>query len=226
MSKTYFISGIDTDTGKSIATGLMAKWLLNQGKHVITQKMIQTGCVGIAEDILTHRKLMGVDLFEEDKDKTTCPITFPYPASPHLSAALENQIIDPVVIRNSTAILSRKYEYLLVEGAGGLHVPLNDQTNIIDYIQKEKHPLILVTSSKLGSINHTLMSLELCKNRGIEVSGLIYNHYPNNSKEILEDSSKVFERFLERWFPECVLIQMPEIKDQDQAEINFKELFS
>ncbi len=224
MSKTYFISGIDTDTGKSIATGLMAKWLKIQGKNVITQKMIQTGCVGIAEDILTHRKLMNVELFEEDKDGTTCPITYPYPASPHLSAALENEIIDPVVIRNSTTILSKKYEYLLIEGAGGLHVPLNDQTNILDYIQGEGHPLILVTSSKLGSINHTLMSLEICKIRGIKVAGLIYNHYPNDSQEILEDSSKVFECFLKRWHPDCPLIHMPVMND-NYYEIDFKKIF-
>ncbi|HID01809.1 MAG TPA: dethiobiotin synthase, partial [Desulfobacterales bacterium] len=73
MCPVTCISGIDTNIGKTIATGLMARTLLEQGYSVITQKVVQTGCKGIAEDILQHRKLMRVELFPEDKDGMTCP---------------------------------------------------------------------------------------------------------------------------------------------------------
>ena len=76
----YFISGIDTDAGKSIVTGVIARTLLQKGVHVITQKFIQTGCVGISEDILKHREIMGIPPQEVDKDGTTCPYVMTYPA--------------------------------------------------------------------------------------------------------------------------------------------------
>ncbi|MDE5638193.1 MAG: dethiobiotin synthase, partial [Odoribacter sp.] len=69
----YFVSGIDTDAGKSIATGVMAATLQQQGKKVITQKFIQTGCREISEDIQKHREIMGIPLQKADLDRTTCP---------------------------------------------------------------------------------------------------------------------------------------------------------
>ena len=77
----YFISGIDTDAGKSIVTGVIARTLLQKGVHVITQKFIQTGCVGISEDILKHREIMGIPPQEVDRDGTTCPYVMTYPVS-------------------------------------------------------------------------------------------------------------------------------------------------
>ena len=163
----YFISGIDTDAGKSIVTGVIARTLLQKGVHVITQKFIQTGCVGISEDILKHREIMGIPPQEVDRDGTTCPYVMTYPSSPHLAAEIDRVEIDVERIHRSTEKLAAAYDVVLLEGAGGLYVPVSRQYLTIDYIQEYKHPLILVSSSKLGSINHTLMSLELCRLRGI-----------------------------------------------------------
>ena len=91
MHKHIFISGIDTDCGKTYVTGLLAKNLLNQGFKCITSKFVQTGCIGISEDILAHRKAMGIDLLPEDKDGTTCPFVYTFPASPHLSANIDQR---------------------------------------------------------------------------------------------------------------------------------------
>ncbi|MBL6957333.1 MAG: AAA family ATPase, partial [Chlorobium phaeobacteroides] len=79
------IAGIDTGIGKSVATGLLARSLLESGSRVITQKMVQTGCQDVSEDILLHREIMGVPLQDVDRDGTTCPYVFSYPASPHLA---------------------------------------------------------------------------------------------------------------------------------------------
>ena len=102
---TIAIGGIDTDAGKSIATGLLASHLLAQGKTVTTLKLVQTGCTGIAEDIQQHRRLMGQQLTELDRDGTTCPYVFPFPASPSLAARMTSQAIDAGVLDQAMARL-------------------------------------------------------------------------------------------------------------------------
>lgn len=222
---TYFITGIDTDTGKTFATGLMAKYLLNRQVNVITQKLAQTGCIGISEDILTHREIMGVEPYEIDKDGTTCPYVFTYPASPHLAAKIDGQEIDIDIINASTEKLETAYDTLLIEGVGGIHVPITLNYSLLDYLEEKKHPLILITSSKLGSINHTLMTLELAYHRKLPIHGLIYNHYPNNSDVILEDSIQVFKIYLKKYDYNCPIIEIPEFKIGETPEVDFSPLF-
>lgn len=82
-----FISGIDTNVGKTVATGMIAKALAKAGKKVITQKMIQTGCEHVSEDIEAHRQIQGIPFTDEDMRGLTCPYIFTYPCSPHMAAA-------------------------------------------------------------------------------------------------------------------------------------------
>ena len=218
----YFISGIDTDAGKSIVTGVIARTLLQKGVHVITQKFIQTGCVGISEDILKHREIMGIPPQEVDKDGTTCPYVMTYPASPHLAAEIDRVEIDVERIHRSTEKLDAAYDVVLLEGAGGLYVPVSRQYLTIDYIQEYKHPLILVSSSKLGSINHTLMSLEVCRLRGIEVAYVVYNDFPNDSEWIKNDSITIIRQYLDEYFPDCRLLELPVVEWDKWPELELK----
>ena len=218
----YFISGIDTDAGKSIVTGVIARTLLQKGVHVITQKFIQTGCVGISEDILKHREIMGIPPQEVDKDGTTCPYVMTYPASPHLAAEIDRVEIDVERIHRSTEKLDAAYDVVLLEGAGGLYVPVSRQYLTIDYIQEYKHPLILVSSSKLGSINHTLMSLELCRLRGIEVAYVVYNDFPNDSEWIKNDSITIIRQYLDEYKQHCRLLELPVVEGDKWPELELK----
>ena len=218
----YFISGIDTDAGKSIVTGVIARTLLQKGVHVITQKFIQTGCVGISEDILKHREIMGIPPQEVDRDGTTCPYVMTYPSSPHLAAEIDRVEIDVERIHRSTVKLAAAYDVVLLEGAGGLYVPVSRQYLTIDYIQEYKHPLILVSSSKLGSINHTLMSLELCRLRGIEVAYVVYNDFPNDSEWIKNDSITIIRQYLDEHFPHCRLFELPVVEGDKWPELELK----
>ena len=175
----YFISGIDTSVGKTAATGAIAKALAQAGKRVITQKMIQTGCEQVSEDIEEHRRIQGIPFTEEDREGWTCPYIFSYPCSPHMAAAKDGRTIDLQVITQATERLRERYEYVLLEGAGGLMVPNDFQSLTIDYIRDQGYPLILVTSGKLGSINHTLLSLFAAEQYGIPVKAIVYNQYPH-----------------------------------------------
>ena len=185
-----FVSGIDTDIGKTYATGLLAKALMQQGVNVITQKLVQTGIskqadgeLGIADDILSHRQLMQMPLQPCDLDFTTCPYRYEKPASPHLSAALANQPLNINVITDATKALQVDYEMVLLEGAGGLLVPINEQLLTLDYIAERGYPIVLVTSGRLGSINHTLLSLEAIKSRGLMIHSVIYNHIHDDAEQ-------------------------------------------
>lgn len=215
----FFVSGIDTDAGKSIVTGIIARSLSKKGVKVITQKFIQTGCTGISEDILKHREIMGIDPLEVDKNGGTCPYVMSYPASPHLAAEIDKITLDTELIHRATIELEKQFDVVLLEGAGGLYVPVTRDFLTIDYIQKYHYPLILVTSSKLGSINHTLMSLELCKQRGLEVRYVVYNDYPNDSEWIRDDSLTIIRAYLNEHFPSCVVLECPVVEGNKWPEL-------
>lgn len=220
MSKVYFITGIDTDAGKSVATGMLARYLMSVGTNVITQKLIQTGCVGVSEDIITHRKFMGMELQEVDTSYTTCPIVFTYPCSPHLAAEIDKRDIDLSLVREATQVLGEKYDMVLLEGAGGLMVPITRSYYTIDYVKDEQLPVILVTSSKLGSINHTLLSLEALFSRGIEVAGIIYNKYPAGSPQITADSVRVITDFIHQHKKNVPMVEMGEVKGDEIVDFS------
>jgi dethiobiotin synthetase len=202
-----FISGIDTDIGKTYATGMIAKALMQQGVKVITQKLVQTGVainsdsgeMGIADDIITHRQLMDISLQPCDLDFTTCPYRYEKPASPHLSAKLSNKNLDPELITKATQSLQAEYEVVLLEGAGGLLVPITEQLLTLDYIATQGYPVILVTSGRLGSINHTLLSLEAIKSRGLTVHSVIYNHIHDSVAQTDEQIAASTINFLQNY---------------------------
>ena len=139
-----FITGIDTNIGKTFATGMIACALAEKGKKVITQKMIQTGCTEVSEDIEMHRKIQGIPFTEEDKAGLTCPYIFTYPCSPHMAAAKDGRRIDLDTITQATRRLRETYEYVLLEGAGGLMVPNDMESLTIDYVKEQAYPLSLI----------------------------------------------------------------------------------
>lgn len=221
---TFCICGIDTGIGKSVAVGLMARDLLYKGKGVITQKIVQTGCTERSQDILTHRKLMEVGWLDVDEKKLTCPYCFSFPGSPHLAAGLEGKAIDPAVITAAGKRLQELYEWVLLEGAGGLLVPLTEDLTILDYLAARKIPIILVTSSRLGSINHTLMSLEVIRNRKLELAGIVYNTFEKSPPEIVQDSCRVFSRALQNYGFQDNIVILP--RWPDQKNIDWQPIFS
>ncbi|AGO17191.1 dethiobiotin synthase [Glaesserella parasuis] len=211
LGKVIFVSGIDTDVGKTIATGFYAKTLQEQGFSVITQKMIQTGGEGIAADILVHRKIQGIDLLPEDKAGLTCPYVFPYPCSPHLAARLAHTEIDENKITNAVNQLRQKYDYVLLEGAGGLAVPYTETRTTLDYLKTQQYSLILVSSGKLGSINHTLLSLMTCQQYQIPLEALVYNRYLDQDSLISQNTEIYLLNYLQQHFPKAKFIGLDKI---------------
>ncbi len=209
----YFVSGIDTGIGKTLATGAMACYLLHRGLRVITAKLVQTGNDGFSEDLLKHREMSGTGLFPEDREGLTAPQIFRYPASPHLAARLEHRTLDLDVIRNAVEVLAARYEIVLVEGAGGLAVPLTEDLLTVDFVAEQKWPLILVSSGRLGSLNHTIQAIEMAANRNLKIVGTVYNCCSDNDEIIRKDSRRMIEKFLLRHGHCSEIVDLPEIGD-------------
>ena len=209
MSETLFISGIDTDAGKSYCTAWLARQMMDRGLTVITQKFIQTGNVGRSEDIELHRRLTGTGPLPEDADLTTSPVIFSYPASAQLAARLDGREIDLSAIDRSRELLASRYDVVLIEGAGGLMVPITDDFLTIDYVTSRHLPLALVTNGVLGSINHTILSLEAIAARGIELKYLLYNTHFDTDPVIAQDTHGFIRRYLHRHFPTTTLLNVP-----------------
>ncbi|ENU20494.1 dethiobiotin synthase [Acinetobacter bohemicus ANC 3994] len=206
----YFISGIDTGIGKTYTTGYLAKLWNEQGQKTITQKLIQTGNVDISEDIEQHREIMGMGWFPEDQSKLTMPEIFTYPASPHLATQIDGREIDFQKIADATQQLTEKYDLVLLEGAGGLMVPLTSELLTIDYIAEKRFPVILVSSGRLGSINHTLLSLEALKIRGLELYALAYNLNDESQDALIsQDTAAYLKAYLAQHFPKALWIDIP-----------------
>lgn len=211
----YFVSGTGTGIGKSYATGYIAGIWNGKGIRTITQKLIQTGNREISEDIELHRRIMGSPLLPEDIQKLTMPEIFSYPCSPHLASRIDGRRIDFEKIKQCTDILSGRFDRVLIEGAGGLMVPLTETLLTIDYVKRENYPLILVAPSVLGSINHILLSLEAVAARGIKLYAFAYNLFENEGlkdERIKKDTRNYISGYLEKYFPDTIFMDIPALE--------------
>lgn len=202
-----FVTGIGTDVGKSYATGFLARELASRsGKSVITQKFIQTGNREFSEDIAVHRQIMGLPMQTVDKLHITAPVIFSYPASPDLASRLDGKKLDLTQIDRASEALLSQYDYLLIEGAGGIMVPLEGDYLTIDYIRERNLPVVVVTNGRLGSVSDTLLTLSAIEHAGIELTALVYNSHFDKDEVICADTKAYLENRIATRFPEASFI--------------------
>lgn len=189
--RSLFITGTDTGTGKTIVTGLLGRYLREQGVRVITQKWVQTGCAGgIAGDIECHCRLMGLPLPAPAVMKDASPYVFRRACSPHLAARYEKRTIAAPKIKRSFKRLSGRYECVLVEGAGGVLVPYAGRRFLADIARELSMPVLLVAANRLGAINHALLSIEALKKRSFRIVGVVFNNCVATEKYIRADNAR------------------------------------
>ena len=177
-----FIGGTDTNIGKTVITSLLARYLEKNNVPAVTQKWVQTG---IEDDLLMHDRFLTHKVYHPYRK----PYHFNYPASPHFAAQLENKIIDPNFLIKTTLKLEYLFENVIIEGSGGLFVPLTNKITKIDVMSKMNCKCILVFNNKLGAINQTMMSVKLLESYNIELLGLIANQSTTDTPvNILENN--------------------------------------
>ena len=196
MNNGIFITGTDTEVGKTVITGLFGRFLLENGLRVATQKWIQTGSRDFLSDISIHLKIMGIKRHKNEKYLTDmAPYTFKFPASPHLAARMENIEIKPQRIVTAFHKLQEAFDFVVVEGSGGALVPINDHELMLDIVEQLSLPVIIVAGNKLGAINHTLLTIEALKKRNMKILGVIFNRTTKTQDEIiLEDNIQIVEK--------------------------------
>jgi len=210
--KAVFVTGTDTGVGKTVVCGLLARYLLDMGCSVITQKWIQTGSDDFPEDITAHLRLMGREKKDiEEYLPFMSPYTFGLAASPHLAAEAERGKIDTAKIKDSFRKLSREFDTVIVEGIGGALVPFNRKKLVIDIAKELDLPVIIVAKNKLGAINHTLLTVEAVRNRNMKISGIIFNSDENEDKIIADDNPEIIKALTN----ERILGTLPWLKEQD-----------
>jgi len=217
-----FVTGTDTGAGKTIVTGLLAKFLDNKGYKVITQKWVETGSLGFSKDLSLHLKLLNKKKQRlKDHLSDISPYTFKFPSSPHLALSLEKRKISIERIKKSFKSLEKAFDFVVVEGVGGALVPLTKETLVIDVAGGLNLPVLIVVGNKLGAINHTLLTIEAVKARKMKIAGVVFNGLGSKeSNLILKDNPKIIEAIS----GEKSLGSLPWTKDKDLLHKNFAKI--
>lgn len=176
----------------------------------MTQKFVQTGNEGRSEDIELHRRIMHRDMAAEEYT-LTAPMIFTYPSSPHLAARVDGREVDIKAIDEARKTLEERYDTLLVEGAGGMMVPLTERYLTIDYITDRRLDVALVTNAKLGSISHTLLALEAIERRGLNLRYLLYNTHFDTDPVIAPETRSYIRNYVAEHFPAAEWLDVPSI---------------
>ena len=195
-----FITGTDTGVGKTLVGCALARGLRQAGVDVGVMKPVETGVSEAGpQDALALRQAAGV----EDELELICPLQFRLPAAPEVAAIAESRRAGPEPIHTAFDTLARRHEALLVEGAGGLLVPIAEKLSMADLVIALDLPVLIVARAALGTINHTRLSIEACGARGIEVLGVVVSHGNGRLSDADADNLELLRRELGRaWIGE------------------------
>lgn len=185
--KGVFITGTDTGVGKTIVSAVLIRTLLREGVRVGAMKPLETGCKRtganelIPEDGMFLKEMAGMD----DSIDLVTPVRFEQPLAPLVASEIENKAVELEDIRSAYKALSEKYDCMVVEGVGGLLVPLMRYKSpvnhypspffVADLIKDLNLPVIIVARQTLGTINHTLLTVSEALREGLNVLGVIIN---------------------------------------------------
>ena len=182
----YFVTGTDTGVGKTfVSCALAAAWRA-EGRNVGVFKPAETGCEAgpdglVAEDADRLLAACGSD----QTSREVCPVRFPAPAAPLVAAEAEGASIDLDELVEAGRQLTERFEPLIVEGAGGLLVPLGPTTTYADFARALGLPVIVVVGSKLGCLNHALLTFAALEAAGQTIAGFVLNEIVDDPEEAL-----------------------------------------
>ena len=224
MARHFWIVGTDTGIGKTLVTTYFMRYFQSKGENVIPYKPVQTGMI-----IENSKQYYGDTSFYQSYSESTLveehtnSYSFKEPASPHYAARLEGKEIQEEVILQHIKQLKTIYDYVICEGAGGLYVPLNEQRNyhFLDLIQQSQLPVVLVARTTLGTINHTLLSLEALKMKDIPVVGIVFNGFEGTEIEI--DNMKTIRQITN--LPSLVIPKLKNLGDLKKLQVEKYGIF-
>jgi len=174
MNRGIFITGTDTGVGKTVVSAALAVALQHRGLRVGIMKPIETGIplsTSLQSDAAKFRNLITGDIPLED----ISPYRFVLPLAPLAAAQAEHRTINPGTIQKAYHLLSDRFDHTIVEGAGGVLVPISPRTDVIDLMARLKLPAVIVGRSGLGGINHARLTITALHRRNIRIVALVLN---------------------------------------------------
>ena len=192
MSKALFVTGTGTDTGKTYITGLIVKKLQEAGKNPAYYKAAMSGNDRRPDGTLIPGDALAVQNMSGIKQSliSMCPYVYEHAYSPHLASRLEGHPVVMDVVKQGFTEVTGTYDYVTVEGSGGILCPICfDEAKIqLEDVVKELHlPSILIADAGLGTINSVVLTVEYMKAHQLPLKGMIFNHY--HPGDVMEDDN-------------------------------------
>lgn len=193
MAKTIFITATGTDIGKTYVSGLIAKHIKDKGLNIGYYKAALSGSNDIKDSDAWYVKQQA-DLLDSYDEMVS--YTYKHAYSPHLAAQIEGNPPDIKIIKNAYKDISKKHDYMIVEGSGGIICPIrydNNQKIFLEDIIKELNiPSIIIADAGLGTINSTVLTIEYMRSKNLKINGVILNRFEMANK-MHEDNQKMVE---------------------------------
>lgn len=173
---TLFVTATDTEVGKTAVAAALAALLRQRGRDVGVLKPVSSGCAEVdgklvSPDGLCLARAAGAD----DPHELVCPVRLRHPLAPSVAAELESCEIDLSAVWDAVSTLSGRHDRLIVEGIGGIAVPITATYSVADMAVELGAPLLVVGRAGLGTINHSLLTVEYARSRGLEVAAVLLN---------------------------------------------------
>jgi dethiobiotin synthetase len=221
-----FITGTDTEIGKTIITTLLALGLRQLGINVCPVKPIASGGIEqdghlVSEDALFYKRILSLPSTANE----LCPVCLKKPASPHLAARLEGKTITPDDLLAPLQALSAAYAGLIVEGIGGWLVPIAPAYLVADFAHELQLPVVIVAPTTLGTINHTLMTITAIRGMGMQPLGVLFTSpMPDIDVDIAEDNVATIEEIAKIDILGNVPYVEPALLREGQAEALYEKI--
>jgi dethiobiotin synthetase len=187
VARGVFVTGTGTEVGKTVVAAVIARTLAGEGRRVAVFKPAVTG---LDEGVETDHALLRRASGSSQGDEEIAPYRYGPPAAPHLAAALAGEEIHPERLRETAAAAAAGAEAIVCEGVGGLLVPLSPTYLVRDLAADLGYPLVVVASPGLGTINHTLLTIESARTAGLRIAAVVLNPWPAEPTEIESDNRK------------------------------------
>jgi len=176
-----FVTGTGTEVGKTVVAATIARTLAGDGQRVHVFKPAVTG---LDEEVEADHALLRRASGSGQSDEEIAPYRYGPPASPHLAAALAGEEIDPERLRETARTAAEDADALVCEGVGGLLVPLSPTYLVRDLAADLGYPLVIVATPSLGTINHTLLTVEAARTANLHVAAIVLNPWPEQPNKI------------------------------------------
>ncbi len=174
-----FVTGTDTGVGKTVAAAAIARYFRTRGRRVGVCKVAATGCERRREGLVSP----DAEYLAHWADATepldvVCPQRWAEPLAPAVAGGREGRMIDWTAVRSSLVEVAGRNEVVVVEGVGGVMVPMDEQHTVLDVARWLMLPTVVVARPGLGTINHTLLTVNALRAAGVPVAGVVVNRYP------------------------------------------------